>query len=254
MHPPVALFDPAWRRPAAAGVPVSGDCEVWRFDLDLVEAVEPALRGEGPLAAAELERAARFAFEHDRRRFAAARLGLRRILGAILGVAPAALVIDAAPLQRPRLAGAAGLDFNLSHSGRLALLAVARAAPLGVDVEEWRSVPDAVALAGRLFTRGERAALAADPRDAFLTCWTRKEAVLKSTGLGLSVEPRTVEVGATPEPRELHFADPTAAASPGGPVEVPLCVRSFAVGSAGVGAIALPPGRQVGRWLLGLPT
>lgn len=245
-----ALFDPPWQRPPAASVPAVGHCDVWRIDLDAVEGVGPALQGEGPLDAAELARAARFAFERDRRRFVAARLALRRILGMALGRDPAALVIEAPPLHRPRLAGDSGLDFNLSHSGRLALVAVGQAAPLGVDVEEWRSVPDAAALAARLFTPRECAALAADPRAAFLTCWTRKEAVLKSTGLGLSVEPRTVEVGATPGPLELGFAGGGSAGSGG---EVPLCVHSFAVGPEGVGAIALSPNVRVARWLHGLP-
>lgn len=248
-----ALFDPPWQRHAAAGVPSVGHCDVWRIDLDAVEGVEPALRGDGPLDAAELARAARFAFERDGRRFVAARVALRHILGMALRRDPAALVLEAPPLLRPRLAGDPGLDFNLSHSGRLALVAVAQSAPLGVDVEEWRPVPDAIALSARLFTPGERAALAADPRCAFLTCWTRKEAVLKSTGRGLSVEPCTVEVGATPEPRGLRFADRGSAQVDGEGGEVPLCVRSFAVGSDGVGAIALPPGAQVARWLHGLP-
>jgi 4'-phosphopantetheinyl transferase len=251
-HQAAPLFDPPWQWRAAAALPAAGDCEVWRIDLDAVEGVGQALRGDGPLDAAELARAARFVFDRDGRRFVAARLALRRILGAALGREPAALAIDAPPLHRPRLAGDAGIDFNLSHSGRLALVAVARSAPLGVDVEAWRPVPDAAALAARLFTSGEREALQAAAQHgqpvsgaeaAFLTCWTRKEAVLKSTGLGLSVEPRTVEVGATPDPRELGFAGS----------EVPLCVRSFAVGSEGVGAIALPPQVRVTRWLHGPP-
>jgi 4'-phosphopantetheinyl transferase len=259
-HQAAALFDPPWQWPAAAALPAAGDCEVWRLDLDAVEGVGQALRGDGPLDASELARARRFVFEHDGRRFVAARLALRRILGAALGCAPAALAIDAPPLQRPRVAGAAGIDFSLSHSGRLALVAVARAAPLGVDVEEWRPVPDAAALAARLFTAAECETLRAAAQDgqpvsaaeaAFLTCWTRKEAVLKSTGLGLSVEPRTVAVGATAAQHDLRFAGCGGEGGIGN--EVLLRVRSFAVGPEGVGAIALPPRLRVSRWLRGPP-
>lgn len=251
---------PEWQRPVAAGVPGAGDCDVWRIDLDAVEGIEAALHGDGPLDLAERQRAARFVFERDRRRFVASRLALRRILGAALGVAAAALVIDAPPLQRPRLAGAADVDFNLSHSGSLALVALSRAAPLGIDVETWRAVPDAAALAARLFTVAERAqmeavvagpAQAVDFDRAFLTCWTRKEAVLKSTGAGLAVEPGSVDVGVTPAPRALRFVDRGVDGAPAS--DVPLRVESFAVGSEGVGAIALPPGVRVGRWLHGLP-
>ncbi len=255
-HPSRAtLFEPPWQHGTAYGMPIAGGCEVWRVDLDTVEGVQAALRGRGPLDAPELARASRFAFERDRSRFVAARLALRHILGATLGRAPAALVIDALPRHRPRLVGVAGLDFNLSHSGGLALVAVASAAPLGIDVETWRSVPDAAALAARLFTANEQAALrglaGAEVDRAFLTCWTRKEAVLKSTGVGLSADPRSFEAGATPEPQPLYLRPPGVDGQPG--LGVPLVVESFAVGSAGIGAIALPQGAQVSGWRDGVP-
>jgi 4'-phosphopantetheinyl transferase len=72
----------------------------------------------------------------------------------------------------------------------MALLAVSRAEPIGVDVEALRPMPDALDLAQRFFSAGEADALGAlDPADrdrAFLRMWTRKEAYLKGLGLGLS--------------------------------------------------------------------
>ncbi len=82
------------------------------------------------------------------------------------------------------------LHFNLSHSGRHVLLAFARGQPLGVDIESRNRRVSHVAIAQRFFAPDEAqaiAALAADRRgDAFRHLWTRKEAVLKALGVGLS--------------------------------------------------------------------
>ena len=80
----------------------------------------------------------------------------------------------------------AGLHFNLSHSGDLALIALAPV-PVGVDLE--RDTPlDAQALAQAWFTPAEQGRLACGDDD-FLSLWTAREAVLKAMGTGLSGEP-----------------------------------------------------------------
>jgi hypothetical protein len=72
-----------------------------------------------------------------------------------------------------------------------------------------RPVPDAAALAAEHFTRREQEALAALPardRDqAFLTCWTRKEACLKAIGVGLLLSPQSFEVGIAPDCRSVEL-------------------------------------------------
>jgi 4'-phosphopantetheinyl transferase len=82
------------------------------------------------------------------------------------------------------------VEFNLSHSGILALYAFTSGRAVGVDVELIRKVPDADDLAERFFSPTETALLRALPPDrrslAFLACWTRKEAFIKALGLGLS--------------------------------------------------------------------
>ena len=92
---------------------------------------------------------------------------------------------------RPRLAQPqAGLDFNWSHSGEVALLAVARGIAPGIDVECARPRPRAMDLARRFFHADETAALLALPEAerhaAFFELWTAKEAVLKASGHGIS--------------------------------------------------------------------
>jgi 4'-phosphopantetheinyl transferase len=107
---------------------------------------------------------------------------LRAILAARLGTAP---VIVRGPHGKPELAGRE-LEFNVSHSGELALIAVSDAGPIGVDVEQHRALPDPAAFARRFFSAGEAADAGADLA-ALFRCWCRKEAWLKAQGVGLDL-------------------------------------------------------------------
>lgn len=151
------------------------------------------------LAPDELARAERFHFERHKRRFLAARCGLRQALADATGRAPAALCFVPGPFGKPRLADAPDCNFNLSHSDDTALLAIGCSGELGVDVEVLRGIADAQALARMNYAADECAALAALPpaeRDAgFLRLWTRKEACLKAIGTGLSVHPACFRAG-----------------------------------------------------------
>src|SRR5262249_46513026 len=108
------------------------------------------------LCPGERQRAERFSFEQDRRRYVAARSLLRRLLGARLGVAPAAVEFVYGGRGKPALAGrfaASGLRFNMSHCENVALYSFARARDVGVDIERVRSLPDADEVAARFFSR-----------------------------------------------------------------------------------------------------
>jgi 4'-phosphopantetheinyl transferase len=131
----------------------------------------------------ERARAARFIFERDRRRFISAHVQLRKILGHWLQRDAASLRFDFAARGKPSIEG---LQFNLSHSGERALVAMHPSLPVGVDIEEMRAVEFA-ALAERNFSPSERADIAAAPdlRAAFFRIWTGKEAFIKLLGEGL---------------------------------------------------------------------
>jgi 4'-phosphopantetheinyl transferase len=135
----------------------------------------------------------------DRRELA--RAVLRRVLADYLDAEPAAVPIARAAGGKPYVPGDP-VHFNLSHSGGVALIAVADE-PVGVDVEACGPTRDALAIARRFFTPEEAGALArlAPPeRDrAFLRVWTRKEAILKARGLGLDAL-RDVVVAVEPGP------------------------------------------------------
>lgn len=115
----------------------------------------------------------------------------RRWLADQLGVPEPALGLWRDPYGRPHLGATyAGLDANWSHSGGRLLVALARGARVGADIEWLRPRPNAMTLARRFFTANESAQLADLPRDAgerwFVRLWCAKEAVLKAHGRGIA--------------------------------------------------------------------
>ena len=189
-----------------------GRIEIWSVALDGAAAHTAAL--EAVLPQDERARAERFAFAAGRRRFVAARGALRRVLGAYLDLAPEDVVFAYGRKGKPYLTGAAaGLHFNLSHSGERALIALGRI-PLGVDIERLRPLRDPDAIARRFFSEAERAALAAQTAErkaeAFFACWTGKEAYVKAVGDGLTIPLRSFDVtfaDGRPPAIETHLAE-----------------------------------------------
>lgn len=161
------------------------ELHTWTLDVDDAERARllPLLSTD------EQERARRFHFDLDRQHHIVARGRMRQLLGARVGTAPERLTFRYAEHGKPELSGP-GIQpfFNLSHSGGLAALALTDACELGLDVEAVRPARDL--LAERFFSVAEVTALRALPASeewpAFHRCWTRKEAVLKALGSGLS--------------------------------------------------------------------
>jgi len=146
------------------------------------------------LSDGERARAARFLFDEDRTRFTLSHALLRVILAGYRKVAPEQLRFEAGPYGKPMLRGAVerlpSLQFSLSHSGAMALVAVAKERAVGVDVEYHRPGEEQVKLATRFFATSEarqiEAASEADRDRLFYRFWTAKEAYLKGRGVGLA--------------------------------------------------------------------
>ena len=125
-------------------------------------------------------------------------VALRLVLGELTGCAPERLRFErrcghcgGSGHGKPQLAGRPDLDFSLSHSGELVLIAVARGRRVGADVERVRARTDVLAIARGSLSGRERRAIEAGRtdaarREAFFRCWTRKEAYLKGLGVGLA--------------------------------------------------------------------
>ncbi|MEE7449444.1 4-phosphopantetheinyl transferase [Methylobacterium radiotolerans] len=195
--------------------------QVWIVDLALSR--DRIERCDRVLDAAERARAHRFLRPADRARFRASHAALRLILADALGVAPADVEFAVGPGGKPELAGAArgAADFNLSHSGARALIGLARDAAIGVDVEAVRPIPDALRIAAAHFAADEVSTLARAHRNAlahsFFGLWTRKEAVVKALGSGLSLPLDRFSVSVPPEPPRLMRAAGDASWNLNGP-------------------------------------
>ncbi|MFN3432071.1 MAG: 4'-phosphopantetheinyl transferase family protein, partial [Candidatus Sericytochromatia bacterium] len=134
---------------------------------------------------------------------------------------PALVPIGVAAKGKPRLVAphAEALRFNVSHSGEVALIAVARSREVGVDLEAVRPMRDLAGLWRMVASPVEAIRLESVPESehmgAFYRVWTRKEAWLKATGDGLSRPLQDLEVTflAGEAPALVHVAGmPDAAA------------------------------------------
>jgi 4'-phosphopantetheinyl transferase len=164
---------------------------VWRIELDL--SPTSLTRAYEVLSTDELRRADRYRLSGRRHRFVSSRGALRAILGRYLGQPPAAVRLDLHPSGRPflRTRDEDPIDFNLAHSGTVALVAVTRGRSVGVDIERLRRGLPYERIADRFFADREVAALREVPKAvrpaAFFACWTRKEAYLKASDRELAM-------------------------------------------------------------------
>lgn len=192
-----------WPPPAAGLMPKLSGVHVWAVPLIPTSAGNVGYAEV--LSPEERERAAAYRLPGPRQRFIIARGALRRLLGGYLQCEPAALEFDYGARGKPELRGqgATPIHFNVAHSHDLALIAVTRAAPVGVDVELIRPMRDADRIAERYFSPREAEALrhasAADRAALFFVLWTRKEAWLKATGQGISESLSKFEVTFLPQ-------------------------------------------------------
>jgi 4'-phosphopantetheinyl transferase len=157
------------------------------------------------LSDVERERANRFVFDRDRRRFLVGRARLRQLLGARLGVSPESVPLTCGTNGKPAIAGGftdVDLHFNLSRCDDIAIYAFSRGADVGVDIEAVCEIHEADEIAERFFSQKEaRTFRALESRHkplAFFNCWTRKEAFVKALGDGLSYPLDHFDVSLTP--------------------------------------------------------
>jgi 4'-phosphopantetheinyl transferase len=164
--------------------------QVWTATLDREDEARAQL--ESMLSPDEKARADRFHFAKDRNRFVVGRGLLRELLSKYLRQEPVELEFSYGPFGKPELSGAhasRGLSFNLAHSAGLGVYAISANRNLGIDVELIKLESAGDDIARRYFSVREVGDLLELPPEsrvrAFFHCWTRKEAYLKATGMGL---------------------------------------------------------------------
>jgi 4'-phosphopantetheinyl transferase len=210
--------EPVWTRLSGAYVLPKDEVHVWRTSLDMPRSGITKLREI--LSADERERVDRFHQEVAGRRCVIGRGLLRLLLGSILELPADQLRFEYHKFGKPSLVAGQGspLQFHLSHSGELILVAVTAGRAVGIDVERIRTDLAIRSLAAKLFSAEEYKGLASLKGhmqcEAFFAFWTRKEAYLTARGVGLSLPFDQFSVSFLPgeEPRLLKTRpDPTEA-------------------------------------------
>jgi 4'-phosphopantetheinyl transferase len=196
-------LDRMWLPPPVDLALSTDEIHVWRASLDL-----PASRVDGlqqTLAPDELSKAERFRFQKDRQRFIVTRALLRAILSRYLDTEPGELRFSISEYGKPALIPPSAQDtinFNVSHSHRLALYAITHNDPVGIDLEYIRPLSEVDQIAKRSFSAQENAVFSAFTQtqklEAFFKYWTRKEAYLKAIGEGLSLPMDQFDVSLDP--------------------------------------------------------
>lgn len=211
-------------------------------EVQLLFATLAACRGEGArmlrvLDEDERARAARFRFAEDRERFVLGHGLLRDVLSGSLPADPASIRFVRGPHGKPFIEGAP-MHFNFSDTKDAVLVGTAQGLEIGVDLETLHRRVDHEAVAGHFFTPAEVDELDGMPGEArkrrFLELWTRKEAVLKASGVGIMDDLKEMRVldGANPM-RITHPAFSSLSANA-------YFVRTFMIGDAHVVSVAAP--------------
>ena len=152
------------------------------------------------LGVEETKRAGQFRFARDRRRYISRRARLRELLSQYLDLSPHNIRFVTNEFGKPSVGG--DLQFNLSHSGNVCLIGVARGRELGCDIEQRDPAFSSRQIAQAFFSPAEARALAeldrAQQLEAFYNCWTRKEAYIKARGYGVTLPLDSFEVSLAP--------------------------------------------------------
>lgn len=195
-----------WTPPPAVPALEGDEVHVWRVDVGSAYTCQDVLWSF--LAGDERQKAADFLFEGDRKRFVVSRGVLRALLGCYLRRHPGSLGFDYGPHGKPLLSGDFGVYFSTSYSHGLVLLVFARGRDVGLDIERVRADLGLEGITARCFSPRGIATLHSLRNDlreeAFFACWTRKEALAKAEGKGLTLPLCCFEVTLIPgEPAML---------------------------------------------------
>ena len=199
---------------------------------------ESAARLVRLLDAHERERLTRFHRAADRARYLAAHALTRLVLGDALSTPADRLVFDRTcrcgqQHGKPTLREPGAPGFSFTHSGGFVGVAVAPGA-VGLDVEELRPLPDLDGMVRHVFSAAEREAGTVRDEVGFFSVWTRKEAVLKATGDGLSQPMNAITLGRS------EVAEWVSDNAPAGPMWVHEMApaEGYVAATAGFGEVA----------------
>jgi medium-chain acyl-[acyl-carrier-protein] hydrolase len=173
------------------------EVHLWTVPVATTASQEPGLRAL--LSAEERAAADAFARPADRARYVTTRAALRTLLGRYSRQRPDEIRLSQETSGKPRCEALLPLEFNVSHSGEMALIAFTSGCSVGVDVEHIRCDFDFAGVGRQVFTPAELKQLsdAGTERSttAFFDLWVRKEAFFKCSGEGFGGALETTHLG-----------------------------------------------------------
>lgn len=177
-----ALLTPAeWL--AYGGQPLTITEQVHLFKID-ADVIFNRIRLDNVLVPEELQKAERFLHQQDRQRYIVRKHVLRLLLAQFLSLSPLEIDFQLTANKKPSVQG---IQFNVSHSKNCVLIVIA-SSPAGVDIEYIDPLFQFEEMMELCFNREEEEFVRKSPHPLinFYTLWTRKEAILKATGEGLT--------------------------------------------------------------------
>lgn len=168
------------------------EVHVWQVDLDQL-ANQAAW-----LSPAELDRSQTMPITLHRQRFINARGILRKLLAHYLHCKAQTIALAKSPRGKLYLQDdTSQLFFNLTHSKHMAVYAFNYQYEIGIDIEIKHALRNISGIAERIFSPVELDYLYDEKnlslqREKFFTLWTRKEALIKATGEGLTAPVQSI--------------------------------------------------------------
>jgi 4'-phosphopantetheinyl transferase len=172
----------------------SHELHLWAISTDVTPDILDGFKNA--LTEKELARAPFFEFKHVRDNYIVSQGALRMLLSGYLDIPPDLLQIGRRSKGKPYSLDDPGLFFNMSNSGKFAVIAFSRDGEVGIDLERIRPLPDLDEMIERNFTSSEIKFILKKPGERikrFFLFWTVKESYLKALGEGMRLPPDHLE-------------------------------------------------------------
>jgi 4'-phosphopantetheinyl transferase len=181
------------------------EVHIWTIDLNRCNA-DVSL-----LTHSEISRANGFVDLHKRQRFIRARAALRKVLSCYIGKEWAFQDFNYGPSGKPSLSYKVDLNFNMSYSKNIAMIAVSSCRDVGIDIQAVEQAVDPESVSEFVYSPSEVAYLLAlnsvERKMAFSEIWVRKEAYVKALGTGFSRPLYTFSVSSVPNDIDALYED-----------------------------------------------
>lgn len=194
----------------------SNEIHVWVVPLLIYEPEIEGLRSL--LSPDEIQRAYRLKTNLHQTRFIIAHGILRKIISFYVNLLPDQLIFQYSTYQKPYLPSPyTDLQFNMSHSHDYAAFAITQHAAIGIDIEKILPIQHQE-IANRYFSQKENLAISAlakaEQSYAFYRIWSRKEAIIKAIGKGLSMPLDSFTVASDDQVENILVEDKTWSLAP----------------------------------------